>query len=46
MRAGFNKFIDNILIQKRKRIILGTVVDFRTHFLTEKMFRLWKIYRA
>lgn len=46
LRAGFNKLIDNILVSKRKRIILGTVEDFRRHFLTEKVFRLWKLYRA
>lgn len=46
MRIGFNKLLDNILVSKRKRIILGTVVDFRRHFLTEKVFRLWKLFRA
>jgi hypothetical protein len=46
MRTGFNKLLDNILVSKRKRIILGTVVDFRRHFLTEKVFRLWKLFRA
>jgi hypothetical protein len=45
LRKVFNKLLDNILVQKRKRIIMGTVTDFRKHNLSEKVFRLWKIFR-
>lgn len=46
LRLHFNKLLDNILIGKRKRIILSTVIDFRKHSLNDKVFRIWKIYRA
>ena len=36
--------MDNILKQRKKRLIMGTVVDFRKHTLAEKTFRYWKIF--
>lgn len=46
LRVSFDKLLDNIVMEKRKRIILATVLDFRKHSLTEKVFRVWKLYRA
>ena len=44
LRGCYLAFMDNILQQKKKRIIMGTVMDFRKHTLAEKTFRYWKIY--
>lgn len=46
MRKGFNRLIDNILIAKRKRMVLATVLDFRRHNLSEKVMCAWKLFRA
>ena len=43
-RGCFLSLIDNVLQQKKKRIIMGTVMDFRKHTLAEKTFRYWKIF--
>jgi hypothetical protein len=44
LRSVFNKLINNILVQKRKRIIMSTVVDFRRHSVQERVFRMWKVF--
>lgn len=46
LRKGLNGLIDNILISKRKRMVLATVLDFRRHGLFEKVMRAWKLFKA
>ena len=40
----FLALVDNILRQRKKRLVTGTVVDFRKHTLAERTFRYWKVF--
>lgn len=43
-RTFFVRLLDNVLLQKRKRIVTTTIFDFRKHALKEKAFRRIKCF--